>query len=156
MKMEYEIEISNDLERLLKRHRSMARKAIRQGLSRVALAGEAEVKKYITQIGLVDTGRLRSSINGQVRGDAAYIGTNVEYAAIHEFGGKTKPHTIRAKKAKALRFTMGGQVFFRKSVNHPGSKIKEKAFLRTPINEMVKDGRVESIFARAVREAIEG
>ncbi|TCW35301.1 phage gpG-like protein [Laceyella sacchari] len=156
MKMHVEIELSQDLKRLLKDHRSIADKAIKQGLNRVALAGEAEAKKYITQIGLVDTGRLRSSINGRVRGNSALVGTNVKYARIHEFGGKTKPHIIRARRAKALRFTVNGQVFIRKSVNHPGSRIKEKAFLRTPINEMARDGRIESIFARTVRQAIEG
>lgn len=148
--------MSPELKDLLKRHRKKANEATKKGLKHVALAGEAEVKKYITRIGLVDTGRLRASINGQVRGNAAYVGTNVEYARIHELGGRTKPHKIQAKKAKALRYTVSGQTYFRKSVNHPGSNIKEKAFLRTPIHEMARDGRIESIFARAVRQAIEG
>lgn len=34
----------------------------------------------------VDTGRLRASIDHKVQGDAAYIGTNVEYAVYQEMG----------------------------------------------------------------------
>lgn len=34
----------------------------------------------------------------------------------------TKPHIIRAKNAKALRFEIGGQVIFATEVKHPGTK----------------------------------
>lgn len=34
----------------------------------------------------------------------------------------TKPHTITARNAKALRFEVGGQVLFRVTVHHPGTK----------------------------------
>jgi len=37
---------------------------------------------------LIDTGRLRNSITMKVEGDAVKVGTNVEYAAIHQFGGR--------------------------------------------------------------------
>lgn len=156
MNLEFSIHVDNDLKRLFKNHPKIARRAIHKGLKGVALVGTTEVKKYITSIGLVDTGRLRSSINSYVQGNQAYVRTNVKYAKIHEFGGKTKPHKIKARRKKALRFTMNGQVYIRKSVNHPGSQIKEKAFMRTPIEQMVKDGRVESLFARIVRQEIEG
>lgn len=46
------------------------------------------------------------------------IGSNVKYAAVHEFGAG--PFTIRAKPGKALRFFAGGNVVFARSVNHPG------------------------------------
>ena len=48
---------------------------------------------------LVDTGRLRNSITFAATDTAATIGTNVRYAAIHQFGG-----TITAKTSKGLRF----------------------------------------------------
>lgn len=44
----------------------------------------------------------------------------VGYAADLEFG--TRPHVITAKRGKALRFSKGGVVMFRRSVNHPGSR----------------------------------
>lgn len=37
---------------------------------------------------LIDQGHLMSSVNHQVRRDALVIGTNLPYAAIHQFGGK--------------------------------------------------------------------
>lgn len=43
---------------------------------------------------LTDTGRLRASITREVSADALAIGTNVVYAAIHQFGG-TIQHPAR-------------------------------------------------------------
>ncbi len=74
---------------------------------------------------LQKSGRLASSITTDYDASSVVIGSNVEYAAIHQFGGKTKAHTIRPVKAKALAF--GGSVV--KSVNHPGSTIPARPFL---------------------------
>ena len=74
---------------------------------------------------LHDTGRLASSITQQFDANSASVGTNVVYAAIHQFGGRTKPHVIRPKNAKALATPYGP----RKSVNHPGSEIPARPFL---------------------------
>jgi phage gpG-like protein len=46
---------------------------------------EANAKKYETR---VDTGRLRNSISHAETDDTVYVGTNVEYAPIHELGGR--------------------------------------------------------------------
>lgn len=74
---------------------------------------------------LQDSGRLKNSIVAAHTNDSAKVGTNLVYAAIHQFGGKTKPHVIRAKTAKALSFN--GR--FAKQVNHPGSNIPARPFL---------------------------
>lgn len=37
---------------------------------------------------LLDTGRLRNSITYRVAGEVLYVGTNVEYAGIHQFGAR--------------------------------------------------------------------
>ncbi|MFH8577113.1 hypothetical protein [Streptomyces zaomyceticus] len=34
----------------------------------------------------------------------------------------TRPHVIRPRNAKALRFDMGGRIVFAKKVNHPGTR----------------------------------
>lgn len=34
----------------------------------------------------------------------------------------TRPHIIRARRAKALRFDMGGRTVFAKQVHHPGTR----------------------------------
>jgi phage gpG-like protein len=81
---------------------------LRHGLNRhvlkagLVVAGQAQ--RNVTgprprNLGVV-TGRLRTSIHAQVvRYGTAKIGTNVEYAAIHEYGGM-----IFAKSGKWLRF----------------------------------------------------
>lgn len=78
---------------------------------------------------LTDSGHLLRSIQAASDDRQAMAGTNVVYAAIHQLGGKTRPHIIKPKHKKALAF--GGLV--RKSVNHPGSNIPARPFL--PVNE---------------------
>ena len=64
---------------------------------------------------LVDSGRLRDSITHRARGDTVEVGTNVIYAAIHQFGG-----TIKPKNAKSLAFPgLDGAPVFVKSVTLP-------------------------------------
>lgn len=74
---------------------------------------------------LQDSGRLAASIVSSSDNDGAVVGTNVKYAAIHQFGGQTRPHPIKPRNKKALAF--GGRVV--KSVNHPGSAIPARPFL---------------------------
>lgn len=60
--------------------------AIARGLEAIGLAAEGHAKRAAP----VDTGRLRNSIAHAVKGDAAYIGTNVEYAPYVELGTSRK------------------------------------------------------------------
>jgi phage gpG-like protein len=59
--------------------------------------------------------------------DSVEVGTNVAYAAIHQFGGKTKPRVIQPKNGKALFWP--GAAHPVQSVNHPGSTIPARPFL---------------------------
>ncbi|WP_054285940.1 phage virion morphogenesis protein [Gulbenkiania mobilis] len=98
---------------------------------------------------LQDTGRLASSIVSASDSDDAVVGTNVRYAAIHQFGGKTRPHEIRPRNAKALKF--GGK--YARKVNHPGSTIPSRPFLA------LTEGDVDEIEATVedyLRDACEG
>jgi hypothetical protein len=74
----------------------------------------------------VDTGRLRASIKVtrtvSFRGPTYTVGTNVTYAPMVETG--TKPHIIRPKSKKVLRFKVGGQTVYARVVHHPGTKPK--------------------------------
>ena len=88
------------------------------------------------------TGALQSSIfvevtetSHSVQGKVA-AGKEIPYAAIHEYGGQTKPHIIVAKNAEALHFYMGGKEMFLKSVNHPGSKMPVRSYMRSSLSEM--------------------
>lgn len=68
---------------------------------------------------------LYSSITVQSDASSATVGTNIKYAAIHQFGGQTRPHVILPRNKRALAF--GGRVV--KKVNHPGSRIPARPFL---------------------------
>lgn len=59
-------------------------RAKKRGLEAIGLAAEGHAKKETP----VDTGRLRNSISNTTDGEAAYIGTNVEYAPYVELGAK--------------------------------------------------------------------
>ena len=66
---------------------SALERAKKRGLEAIGLAAEGHAKKYETA---VDTGRLRNSISHATDDEAAYIGTNVEYAPYIELGAKGK------------------------------------------------------------------
>lgn len=72
----------------------------------------------------VDTGNLRAG--GRMKmvirsvGPAGIVEYIAKYAAAVEDG--SGPHIIRARKKKALRFVVDGQVVFAKSVRHPGTR----------------------------------
>lgn len=74
---------------------------------------------------LQDSGQLAASIVQVSDSNSATVGTVKAYAAIHQFGGQTRPHVIKPRNKKALAF--GGRVV--KQVNHPGSKIPARPFL---------------------------
>ena len=132
----------------------------------------------------VRSGNLRRSITNKViDSDGTYtgiVGTNCVYAAIHEFGGSTRPHLILPVHAKALMFQSAGfvgpvQVLknqngryskgakakitaalaegalqFAKGVHHPGSKIPMHSFLRSAL-----DAKRSEIVAQ-LQDAIRG
>jgi hypothetical protein len=72
----------------------------------------------------VRTGALRASIVGRhlgnFTGQYLWIGSSQSHALAHHEG--TKPHIIRPREAKALRFTKGTSVIYTTMVRHPGTK----------------------------------
>jgi len=75
---------------------------------------------------LTVSGHLRDSIRAQMMGrNAVMVGTNKEYAAIHQLGGRTSAHDIVPIRKKALKTPYG---LFRR-VRHPGSVIPARPFL---------------------------
>lgn len=55
-------------------------------LEALAIEAEGNAVTEITELGAVDTGRLRGSITHATDQDSAYIGTDVEYAQYVELG----------------------------------------------------------------------
>ena len=72
---------------------SALEKAKKQGLEAIGMTAEGHAKKNTP----VDTGRLRNSITHTADSNAAYIGTNVEYAPYVELGarGRKPVHMLR-------------------------------------------------------------
>lgn len=145
--------------------------AVRQALQRkvtiLALKLENKVKndKLNGQVLNRISGRLARSIayKVDVTDDSVYgrvfSSGDVKYAAIHEYGGTTAPHLILPKKAKALAFlsSTGDQVFAQK-VNHPGSKMPERSFLRSSLRDMsseISTGMKKTVID-AVRKGVSG
>lgn len=94
---------------------------IAQYLERVAVAIETDAKTICP----LKTGELKNSIDHEVRGLTARIGTNSGYGLYVELG--TNPHVIRATNATVLANKETGQVFG-PVVHHPGTKAQP--FLR--------------------------
>lgn len=131
----------NDLTRLQELGNRLARKA---GDTKSLMAAVATVLKRGTQdrfeskttpdgrpwtSSLFKTGALKRKIIANYDADKAEVGSNLKYAAIHQFGGviRLRGGIIRAKKAKCLHFLINGQDVFAKSVNMPARTIKIKA-----------------------------
>ena len=67
---------------------SAMEKAIKNGLEAIGLTAERYAKKNLYPGHGLDTGRLRNSISHATDKEAAYIGTNVEYALYVELGAR--------------------------------------------------------------------
>lgn len=76
---------------------------------------------------LLASGRLRDSINYRAYGDRVEVGTDLSYAAIHQFGGRIAAHIIRPRTKKALYWPGASHPV--RSVYHPGSVIPARPFL---------------------------
>ncbi len=103
------------------------------------------------------TGALKASIMADVSADGdgflASVGSagEVKYAAIQEYGGKTGAHEILPAKAQALAFVAGGGLRFAPGVEHPGSLVPERSYLRSSLDEM--SGEIVAALADAATEA---
>lgn len=88
------------------------------------------------------TGRLGQSIQQRVESTDSsvtgivYSAGDVPYARIQEYGGRTAAHVIEAKNGKALAFMMGDKQVFARRVNHPGSNIPERSYMRSSLADM--------------------
>jgi phage gpG-like protein len=100
----------------------------------------------------VVSGRLRGSVRATAALASTFsvtsqIGTNVKYAAVHEFG--SRPYVIRPKTARFLRFATPRGVVFARQVNHPG--LPARAMFSTGIEE--RSENYSTALAAAIEEA---
>ena len=80
---------------------SALEKAKKRGLEAIGLTAEGYAKKDTP----VDTGRLRNSISHATDDEAAYIGTNVEYAQGIELGTHRKAGAVHFLQRSATEHT---------------------------------------------------
>ena len=103
------------------------------------------------------SGALQASIVSKVSTDGDGVvasvgsGGDIKYAAIQEYGGKTAAHEILPAKAQALAFVFGGAQRFARKIDHPGSSIPERSYLRASLDEM--SGEIVSALAEAAAES---
>lgn len=65
--------------------------------------------------------RMRSNASPRsVYVDVEAGGSGIDYTMAHHDG--TRPHVIRAKRARAMRFEWRGRIVFATKVNHPGTR----------------------------------
>ena len=111
-----------------------------EGLA-AALAESVKVDKLSGQTLAARSGALRDSIAAEVTADGdtivATVGSigDVKCAAIQEYGGKSGAHEILPDKAKALAFVAGGAMRFATRLEHPGSTIPARSYLRATLDE---------------------
>jgi len=78
--------------------------------------------------------------------------TAAAYARILHDGGTTRAHVIEAVNGKALAFMVGGQMTFRRRVNHPGSNFPARPYLTTALEE--QKAQIKAELTAAMLEAI--
>ena len=105
----YSIRLDGDTRAMLRRIRSFS-EIDKQGINAALAEGarESTLERFKQSKG-PDGRRWKTSIRA-----AQEVGTNVKYAATHQFGEPGR--TIRARKKKALRFQVGGKWVTKKQV----------------------------------------
>jgi phage gpG-like protein len=110
-----------------------------------ALADKVKFEKLSGEVLNTRSGALKDSIAAEVSTDGdgilAVVGSqgDVKYAAIQEYGGRTAAHEILPDKASVLAFLVGGVARFARRVQHPGSNIPDRSYLRSSLDEMRDD-----------------
>lgn len=104
-----------------------------KALEAIGIQAEGDVKDEITDLGAVDTGRLRGSIAHQVDGDSVEIGTDVDSAVyVHEGTGKYAVSGGTPKERWVYRDELTGE--FRM-----GYPQRPRRFLKNAIERYIDD-----------------
>lgn len=102
------------------------------------------------------SGRLAAGIDVAVsaRGGRieARLGSDVPYAAIHEYGGRIPARMVLPKSGRALAFPWQGRGRFFKRVEVPAVHMPERSFLRSALAEMAP--QIREALAEAVGRSV--
>ena len=140
----------------------------------IMLMGYVKADKLSGEVLHVQSGRLRRSITSRVEGAgplvAGVVGTNVVYAAAHEFGidqikdctvhaylRKCKSRNVYAMKkgryfslsgaAAKVKLVAEGVAFVHEYTRHQHIKLPERSFLRSSLRELGPDIRADLLAA---------
>jgi len=85
------------------------------------------------------SGKLHRSIRATVFRQGSVLvgrlGSDVIYAAIHEFGGTIPAHIVRPRRARVLRFVVNGKVVYAAFARIPTIRMPERPYLRRALRE---------------------
>lgn len=158
-------EVTGDREVVLglQRVEEAARGEIRAGIGRITLKLLTQVKslKLSGQALNVRTGRLRRSITQRIEDSgpdiSGIVGTNVEYAAIHEFGFKgnvsVKQHLRQVKQVFGRKLKSPVQALV--GAHTRNVDLPARSFLRTALAELNDSGVIETEINAAIARAVE-
>lgn len=81
----------------------------------------------------VKTGRLKRSRRVRISTTGSRFSATVEYTQPYGemLDQGTRPHVIRPRRARVLRFVSGGRVVYTRRVNHPGTR-KHRGWFSRP------------------------
>lgn len=142
--MQVRVELSKDSLKELKEMVTDFKDGFYKGMKKAMLHTEGQIKRSFGRGNTpkVKTGHLRRSIQSGVKRNGkdieGYVGSNVKYAAIHEFGGK-----IRPKSKEYLVFMLNGQFKKVKEVVIP-----ERSYLKDGITENMN--KIEDILKQEI------
>jgi len=144
------------LQRTERKIKPEARTAMRTVV--LLLEGYVKRNKLSGQVLNVQTGRLRSSITGQIYEYSdeiiGKVGTNVEYGRLWELGGVIPEHEVVPRRAQALHFFYKGAEVFCKRARIPARKVEPRPFLAPSLAENRQ--RIIQIIGQHIEGAIEG
>lgn len=140
-------------------------------MARFIILARDQVKTNIAQRFRVVTGEFPEAVQSQQIEEVGSVTGRVfidtlPWAAIQERGGRTRPHTIEPAAANALAFLMpgrlgfsggpkGSSLVFAKKINHPGSDIPERSYMRLALVQMRApfEGGIREVVNSSVNES---
>lgn len=130
------VEVVGDRE-LMVRFERMPRVALdglNEGVARAVVLVRDQAQANMAQLFKGPVAKLSTAVEtGADRAVGTVTAGGTPYAAIHEFGGRTRPHPILPVTARVLVFQGRTGTVFARRVNHPGSKIPERSYLRSAL-----------------------
>lgn len=145
MKVTAKIEYPTDLILKVQQFQSGAAVILKAAMESIAIRLQNRIKDNLSgKVLNAKSGTLRRSIGWEMYDSsskaitAKVFSRGIPYSAIHEFGGRTRPHIIEPRDPNGtLAFkNMAGKTIFTKMVKHPGSRIPERSYMRSALKEM--------------------